>query len=743
MDESQNAGQALRRQAETALLKKTAESPEETRWTLDEQRARQIEQEMHKPDDLAALTPEEIRWTLHELRVHQIELEMQNEELRRAQAALESARARYFDLYDLAPVGYCTLSEPGLIVEANLAAATLLGVTRGALVRQPLSRFIVREDQDIYYLHRKRLIETGEPQSFELRLVKHDGTQYWAQLALAAAQDERGAAVLRLMLSDATERKRAEAARASMIIDVAIDAIISVDESERIAVFSAAAEKLFRLSAAEAKGQKIERFIPERFRAGHHVHMRRFIHSGASTRAMGQFTPISALRADGTEFPIEASISHVAAGGGHLVTVTLRDITAQKQAEIARVLLEAELREAHKMQAMGTLAGGIAHDFNNIIATILGNVELARQDMSADPLALQSLEEIRKAGSRARDLVQQILSFSRRQPTVHMPVSLAPIIEETARLLRATLPARVTLDVRCDADVPAVSADVTQIQQILINLATNAMQAMRDKPGRIGIRLDTVMLDAALVEAYPALRAMHAGRPGRAVRLAVSDDGPGMDAATLERIFEPFFTTKAVDEGTGLGLSVVHGIVQAHDGAIVVESQPGQGATFSLYLPGAEAEPGAPAAEQSTAATAATPDTARGGRILYLDDDEALVFLTQRLLERSGFSVSAHTDQSEALTALRDDPAGFDLVVTDYNMPGMSGLDVARAVRAIRADLAVAIASGFIDETLRAQAEDAGVRELIFKANAAEDLCEAVARLAQTVDPRDEGAAGA
>jgi CheY-like chemotaxis protein len=264
-------------------------------------------------------------------------------------------------------------------------------------------------------------------------------------------------------------------------------------------------------------------------------------------------------------------------------------------------------------------------------------------------------------------------------------------------------------------------------------MVTNAMQAMGTGSGCIEIRLNAVILDAAWVGLHPALRALHARQPGRTVRLAVSDDGPGMDAATLARIFEPFFTTKAVDEGTGLGLSVVHGIVQTHDGAIEVESLPGRGATFTVYLPAAEAEAGVPSPPPRAAAAAGVPDIGSGQHILYLDDDESLVFLVTRLLERRGYRVSGHTDQREALAALRARPADFDLVATDYNMPGMSGLDVAHAVRAIRANLPVAIASGFIDETLRTQAENAGVRELIFKANAVEDLCEAFARLARTV----------
>jgi CheY-like chemotaxis protein len=346
---------------------------------------------------------------------------------------------------------------------------------------------------------------------------------------------------------------------------------------------------------------------------------------------------------------------------------------------------------------------------------------------------LESLREIRKAGSRARDLVQQILSFSRRQPTARKLISLVAVVEESSRLLRVTLPSRITLDVKCSAEVPDVLADATQMQQVVLNLATNAMQAMQAGPGCIRIQLDAVLLDAALAQAHPALQPLHAKHSGRTVRLVVSDDGPGMDAATVQRVFEPFFTTKPVNEGTGLGLSVVHGIVQAHDGAIEVESQPGNGAIFSIYLPPADGLSAAPTPVLNKAAAPVAIHTNIAQRILYLDDDESLVFLVQRLLERRGYRVSGYVDQRQALDALSADPRAFDLFVTDYNMPGMSGLDVARAVRTLRADLPVAIASGFIDETLERQASGAGVRELIFKANAVEELCETFARMAQSI----------
>ncbi len=415
-------------------------------------------------------------------------------------------------------------------------------------------------------------------------------------------------------------------------------------------------------------------------------------------------------------------------------------LNVRERAEVARASLEEQLRESQKMQAIGTLAGGIAHDFNNIIATILGNVELARQDAQANPLALQSIEEIEKAGGRARDLVRQILSFSRRQPTERKPTALGPVVKESARLLQSALPARVVLEVQCGTDVPAVLADVTQIEQVLINLATNAMQAMAGAPGRIVIRLDTVMLDQPQAGSGAGLPGSSGRAAAPTVRLSVSDDGPGMDAATADRIFEPFFTTKPVNEGTGLGLSVVHGIAQSHDGSIEVDTAPGKGATFTLYLPAAKAEEirfGIPERQQRELAAvgdpAAAPRSATGVRILCIDDDESLVLLVKRMLERRGFQVSGYTDQGEALAALRADPDSIDLVVSDYNMPGMSGLDVAREVHAIRADLPVAIASGFIDEALSTQASGAGVRELIFKADAAEDLCDAFERLASAI----------
>ena len=451
----------------------------------------------------------------------------------------------------------------------------------------------------------------------------------------------------------------------------------------------------------------------------------------------GSDTPMALLKylkVDGTAIDVEVQSTSIVYGGALAVHVAIRDITERTRAEETQASLEAQLRESQKMEAIGTLAGGVAHDFNNILATIMGNLELAREDLTSNPRALESLAEIHKAGSRARDLVQQILSFSRRQPTERKVMSLAPVIAESARLLRTAIPMRVTLDVQCEADAPAVLANANQMEQLLINLVNNAVFAIRDGQGRVRIRLDSVTLDAELIEAHPALRSIYGRHPGCTARLAVSDNGLGMNAATLGRIFEPFFTTKPVDEGTGLGLSVVHGIVKAHDGAIEVKSQPDKGTTFTIYLPASTETPAnLRESEESSMPPPPVHAASSSQHILYIDDDASLIFLVQRRLERRGYRISGYSNQSEALAALSGDPAAFDLVVTDYNMPGMSGLDVARKVRLIRDDLPVVIASGFIDETLRAQARGAGVRELVFKANAIEDLCNAFARLAQTL----------
>ncbi|MEQ1774752.1 MAG: PAS domain S-box protein, partial [Burkholderiales bacterium] len=535
-------------------------------------------------------------------------------------------------------------SLDGTILSWNAGAEKMFGYTAAEAIGKPTAIMRPPGRPPDRSQNNDRVIRGEVVARASTRMTK-DGKIVHVLSSHSPLRDSSGEVVgVSLILQDITMLKQINDERAQLatIVENAHDVIISRTLDGTITSWNAAAEALFGYAAAEAIGQRIAIIMP----AGEEPDIAR--HSDLLL-AGGRIPPTEVVRRTRDErlIHVTRSISPVRNDAGDVIgaAIILRDVSDLKQAEAARASLEAQLRESQKMEAIGTLAGGIAHDFNNIIAAILGNLELARQDAGDSPALQESLTEIHKASTRARDLVQQILSFSRRQPTERKPISLAPVVLESVRLLRATLPARLTLNVHCDAEVPSVMADATQVQQAVINLATNAMQAIPDGYGRIDIRLDTVMLDAPLAKAYPALRSLYGTRPGRTVRLVVNDSGPGMNASTLKRIFEPFFTTKPAGEGTGLGLSVVHGIVEKHEGAIVVESQPGKGTTFTLYLPAAAALAGAPESGEDAAATKPAQTPAAGKHVLYLDDDDALVFLITRLLTRKGYRVSAHTEQ--------------------------------------------------------------------------------------------------
>ncbi len=440
-----------------------------------------------------------------------------------------------------------------------------------------------------------------------------------------------------------------------------------------------------------------------------------------------------------------------AQGGLRHVVLTFIDITSLKTAQAEQKALQSQLSQSQKMEALGTLAGGVAHDFNNILAAILGNAELARQDLPRDAPARESLHEISTAARRGRELVRQILAFSRQQPAERTRVDVGTILAETCNLMRAALPPHAQLLHECHPDTPPILADATQLGQVLINLGTNAVHALEGRPGRVECQLDSLTGQDPRLPPEVAKACAEAGV--RVVRLRVSDNGCGMTDAVRSRIFEPFFTTKVVGHGTGLGLPVVLGIVQVHGGAIDVDSVPGQGTTFTLYFPAAPDGPpidslgpavghgvadpvtmaprpieGPQTAPMETPPMADAPP-ADQPHILYLDDDDTLVFLVRRLLERRGYRVTSFTDQQQAVKAVREQPEAFHLLLTDYNMPGMSGLDVARAVLAINPKLPVAVASGYITDELQAEAKMAGVREVVFKTDAVEAFCEVVARL--------------
>ena len=351
-------------------------------------------------------------------------------------------------------------------------------------------------------------------------------------------------------------------------------------------------------------------------------------------------------------------------------------------ADRQRTSLEGQLRQSQKMEALGTLAGGIAHDFNNILTAIGGNLELALEDVGATHPARGSLEEIARAQARATELIKRILLLGRPQDSRRETVALTPIVEEALRLVRATVPSMIQIRAEYAPGVPPVSADPTQLHQIVMNLSTNAAHAMSAKGGVLAVDVSAVRVEGDADAPSPDLT------PGTYACLAIGDTGTGMSRDILDRIFEPFFTTKG-HAGTGLGLAVVHGIVRDLGGAITVRSEVGQGTTFTLYLPAAK--------EPAAAAGGAAPAVVRGREehVMYVDDEEAVAFVLSRALRRLGYRCTMFTDPAAALHAFRTSPRGFDAVITDYAMPGMTGTELARAMRALRPDVPIAIASGY------------------------------------------------
>jgi len=367
--------------------------------------------------------------------------------------------------------------------------------------------------------------------------------------------------------------------------------------------------------------------------------------------------------------------------------------------EMERKRLETQLRQAQKMQAIGTLAGGIAHDFNNILSAILGYTELALGDVEQGSTVWHDLQGTLTAGRRARDLVQQILAFCRQTERARTSMPLHWLVEEALVLLRAALPSIITIRPIIDRNAGAVLADPTQMQQVLINLCTNAAHAMRETGGVIEVRLEPIEVAAEDAPAIsPNLKA------GPYVRLTVQDTGHGMEPEILERVLEPFFTTKGMGEGTGMGLAVVHSIIANHGGAITVESTPGQGSTFVVYLPRHNSP--------DTVALPAREPVVRGHeRILFVDDEAALVHVGRVTLQRLGYQVVVCASSSEALATFRTAPDAFDLVVTDRTMPGLTGEALVHALRQIRPDIPIILCTGFshpvTPEQLRALRVDA------------------------------------
>ena len=689
-----------------------------------------LPEELPNDDPLAAL--------IAELRNYQNELEIQNKVLDYSQAVAESASERFEALFSSVPLPLLVLDEHDMVIQANAMAHNAFQAEGYDRLLVSFMPYVCPTDTDRVSEAFEQARLHGSSEAQEVIFTLGSGEQIQGDLHIACIQipQREGPAIAQFMcavvdqgpllaerhqLQERNDQLHASERRLESVINSSLDAIICVDRDRRITVFNPTAATLFLCPTADALGSKLERFLPDA------VHALDF--APLTTQAMlGEMT---ARTASGKTVPVEVGMSFERLADGEVTTVFARDLTSHKRAEAQRNELEGQLRESHKMQALGTMAGGIAHDFNNIVGAILGNVELAKADCGQNPVALESLLEIEKAGRRARDLVRQILTFSRNEPPKRYAVHAHEVMRDTERLLRVTLPPAIELHVNASHELPCMLADPTQVEQALFNLTTNAVHALADTRGLITMEASLSLSEQRVCDRL--------GLPlGDYVAITVQDNGPGIPAPTLQRIFEPFFTTKPVGQGTGLGLAVVHGVMRTHGGAVDVASHIGVGSTFTLYFPVSvdtavlpESPPQPPSAGMVCAvppASSAPPSDTRK-HVMYVDDDQALVSLVQRLLRRRGYQVTGFLDPREATQALRQNPWAYDLVVTDYNMPGYCGVDLVRDSKSVRPDLPVALASGYITAEIEAQAIAAGALALIYKPNDVDELCETVDRL--------------
>lgn len=392
-----------------------------------------------------------------------------------------------------------------------------------------------------------------------------------------------------------------------------------------------------------------------------------------------------------------------------------KEITERKRTEEERKKLEEKLYQVQKMEAIGTLAGGIAHDFNNVLYSIIGYTELTMDDVPEGSLAQKNLAEVLKGAMRAKDMVRQILAFSRKDDMQKKPVKIQPVVKEALKLLRASIPATIEIRQSIDEDCGPVLAASTQIHQVVMNLATNAYQAMREKGGLLELTLmeEKIGSDDSNPDLYP----------GTYLKLTVSDTGHGMNSVVMKKIFDPYFSTKGPGEGTGMGLAVVHGIVKSHGGDITIYSKPGEGTTFHVYLPLIKTRP----VEPKTVPAEPTPTGTE--HILFVDDEEAIVRMTQQILERLGYQVTSRTSSVEALEAFKAKPDKYDLVITDMTMPNMTGVELAPRLREIRSEIPIIMCTGFSETIDEDRAKNMGILAYIMKPFLTDEIAKTIRKV--------------
>ena len=581
----------------------------------------------------------------------------------------------------------------GIITSWNPAAEKLFGYSASEAIGKPMRILfppeLANEDPAI-------LASIAKGQSidhFETQRVRKDGKRIDVSVTISPLRDNSGKIIGASQIArDITERKRAQEEIRQQVGLLNLAPALVRDMDDRIVAWTLGAARHFGFSQEEAIGRVCHDLLQTQFPVPLPE-----IEKTLNTKGVWEGELIHCTR-DGQRV-VSASqwVLHRDARNAPIRILEVNaDITALRRAELLQM-------RSQKLEALGTLAGGIAHDFNNILAAISGSASLAITEIPKDHPLQTLLLEIEKAGARGADLVRRILKFSRPQDQNLEPQAFEPVVEEAVKLVRATIPTMIEIRSEFAPNLPKVRLDATQMYQVIVNLITNAAHAIGDKPGLIEVKLDARTISDEEIKLYSDVQA------GHYVRLMVNDNGCGMDSATLQRIFDPFFSTKATGKGTGLGLSVVHGIVTSHQGVIRVYSEPAKGTTFYVYFPAVRGS-----IDEAPAHEGQIP-TGRGERILFVDDEGVLLFVGTMNLEQNGYKVTGVSNGESALQELQQNPAAFDVLITDLSMPGMSGLQLAQEARKLRADLPIVLTSGYINPEDQVKADQLGIRSILTK----------------------------
>ncbi len=620
----------------------------------------------------------------------------------------------YRRLFQAAQDGILILDyASGRITDVNPFLEKLLGFTHAEMVGHTVGELSPFKDSVCNQAMLERLQRDGYVRYEDLPLTTRDSRNIAVEF-VSNVYEAGGQKVIQCNVRDITARKHTEQElryKTTLLeaqLEASIDGILVVDNQQNKVLQNRRFGELWDIPAPIMAGN--DEAAQLQFAASQVKAPAAFLAKINFLYAHPELTSQDEIELlDGTLLDRYSAPVRDHAGGHHGRIWSFRDITERRK-------MERQLQQMQKMESMGQLAGGIAHDFNNILMALVGNLYLVKLETAALPAIQEHLESMMVATQRATDLVNQILTFSRQHKPERTPMQLNQVVLEALKLLRASLPATIRIQTEL-TETPTVLANATAIHQAIMNLGTNAWHAMRPRPGVLKVEMNILEADADFIQSHPELHL------GRYILLAVSDTGCGMDRLTQARIFDPFFTTKGVGEGTGLGLAVVHGIMRSHEGAITVYSQPGEGTTFHLYFPVFAAEPVVLAAE--------LPPIPRGAgeHVLFVDDEEVLARLGQRMLERLGYRVTMATNAQEAIRAVRENPQAFDLVITDLTMPLMDGASLGRELLLVQPGLAMILATGYSGLLTPGRVRELGFREMLNKPTTAQALGEAVARV--------------